>query len=167
MLTFFYKNEELSIVILKYIDMKNAAIKILSVVFLLIGMSANAQESIITKKELPQSAQKFISDNFSKSTIDYVKMDKEVFSTDYKVKFTDGSEIEFDSKGVWMEVDGNKNTIPTGFIQKNILTYVKDKFPNTHIVKIEKGRFEKQEVKLSNGLELEFNSKGDFKRIDD
>lgn len=147
--------------------MKNAAIKILSVVFLLIGMSANAQESIITKKELPQSAQKFISDNFSKSTIDYVKMDKEVFSTDYKVKFTDGSEIEFDSKGAWMEVDGNKNTIPTGFIQKNILTYVKDKFPNTHIVKIEKGRFEKQEVKLSNGLELEFNSKGDFKRIDD
>ncbi|WP_177190171.1 PepSY-like domain-containing protein [Myroides guanonis] len=147
--------------------MKNVAIKILSVVFLLIGMSANAQESIITKKELPQSAQKFISDNFSKGIIDYVKMDKEVFSTDYKVKFTDGSEIEFDSKGVWMEVDGNKNTIPTGFIQKNILTYVKDKFPNTHIVKIEKGRFEKQQVKLSNGLELEFNSKGDFKRIDD
>lgn len=147
--------------------MKNAAIKILSVVFLLIGMSANAQESIITKNELPKTAQKFISDNFSKSTIDYVKMDKEVFSTDYKVKFTDGSEIEFDSKGVWMEVDGNRNTIPTGFIQKNILTYVKDKFPNTQIVKIEKGRFEKQDVKLSNGLELEFNSKGDFKRIDD
>lgn len=147
--------------------MKNVAIKILSVVFLLIGISANAQESIITKNELPKTAQKFISDNFSKSTIDYVKMDKEVFSTDYKVKFTDGSEIEFDSKGVWMEVDGNRNTIPTGFIQKSILTYVKEKFPNTQIVKIEKGRFEKQEVKLSNGLDLEFNSRGDFKRIDD
>lgn len=147
--------------------MKNAAIKFLSVVFLLIGISANAQESIITKNELPNTAQKFILDNFSKSTISYVKMDKEVFSTDYKVKFTDGSEVEFDSKGVWMEVDGNRNIIPTGFIQKSILTYVNDKFPNTQIVKIEKGRFDKQEVKLSNGLELEFNSKGEFKRIDD
>lgn len=142
-------------------------VKILIVFFLFTGMMVNAQESVITKNELPQTSQKFISDNFSKSTIDYVKMDKEILSTDYKVKFTDGSEIEFDSKGEWTEVDGNKTTIPTGFIQKNILTYVKEKFSNTEIVKIEKGRLGKQEVKLSNGLELEFNSEGKFKRIND
>lgn len=147
--------------------MKNLTIKILSGFFLFIGINLNAQESIISKNELPQTAQKFIEDNFSKSSIDYVKMDKETFSTDYKVKFTDGLEIEFDSKGEWMEVDGNKTIIPTGFIQKSILAYVKEKFPNAQIVKIEKGRFGKQEVKLSNGLELEFNSKGEFKRIDD
>lgn len=147
--------------------MKSSAIKFLTAFFLFIGISSNAQESIITKNELPKTAQKFVSDYFAKSTIDYVKMDKETFSTDYKVKFTDGSEIEFDSKGEWTEIDGNKTVIPTGFIQKSILTYVKEKFPNTQIVKIEKGRFGKQEVKLSNGLELEFNSKGEFKRIDD
>lgn len=147
--------------------MKSLAIKALMSAFLFIGISSNAQESVITKNELPQTAQKFISDNFSKSSIDYVKMDKEILSTDYKVKFTDGSEVEFDSKGEWMEVDGNKTNIPTGFIQKSILTYVKAKFPNAQIEKIEKGRFGKQEVKLSNGLELEFNSKGEFKRIDD
>jgi|SRR5690606_2336382 len=147
--------------------MKSLAIKILTAVFLFIGISSNAQESVITKNELPQTAQKFISDNFAKSTIDYAKIDKEILSTDYKVKFTDGVEIEFDSKGEWTEVDGNKTTIPTGFIQKSILTYVKEKFPNTQIEKIEKGRFGKQEVKLSNGLELEFNSEGKFKRIDD
>lgn len=147
--------------------MKSSAIKFLTAFFLFIGISSNAQESIITKNELPKTAQKFVSDYFAKSTIDYVKMDKETFSTDYKVKFTDGSEIEFDSKGEWTEIDGNKTVIPTGFIQKSILTYVKEKFPNTQIIKIEKGRFGKQEVKLSNGLELEFNSKGEFKRIDD
>ncbi len=147
--------------------MKSSAIKFLTAFFLFIGISSNAQESIITKNELPKTAQKFVSDYFAKSTIDYVKMDKETFSTDYKVKFTDGSEIEFDSKGEWIEIDGNKTVIPTGFIQKSILTYVKEKFPNTQIIKIEKGRFGKQEVKLSNGLELEFNSKGEFKRIDD
>ena len=147
--------------------MKSLAIKALMSAFLFIGISSNAQESVITKNELPQTAQKFISDNFSIISIDYVKMDKEILSTDYKVKFTDGSEVEFDSKGEWMEVDGNKTNIPTGFIQKSILTYVKAKFPNAQIEKIEKGRFGKQEVKLSNGLELEFNSKGEFKRIDD
>lgn len=147
--------------------MKNLIIKMASVFFLLIGINLNAQETIISKNELPQVAQKFISNNFSKSTVDYVKMDKDVFSTDYKVKFTDGTEVEFDSEGVWTEIDGRKTAIPTHFIQKSILTYVKDKFPNTQIVKIEKSRFGKQEVKLSNGLELEFNSDGVFKRIDD
>lgn len=148
-------------------QMKNLAITFLMALFLTVGGNVKAQESIITENELPQAAQKFIKDNFSKSTIDYMKKDKEFFSTDYKVKFTDGSDVEFDSKGVWMEVDGNKKAIPTGFIQKSILTYVGEKFPNAHIVKIEKGRFERQEVKLSNGLELEFNAKGEFKRIDD
>ncbi len=147
--------------------MKNLTIKVIIGSFLFFGATLNAQESIISNNELPRAAQKFIEDNFSNSSIDYIKMDKETFSTDYKVKFTNGVEIEFDSKGEWMEVDGNKTNIPTGFIQKSILTYVKAKFPNAQIIKIEKSRFGKQEVKLSNGLELEFNSKGEFKRIDD
>jgi hypothetical protein len=148
-------------------DMKSKAIKILMVFIFLFTISMNAQESIITKEGLPKSAQQFISANFTTYTIDYVKMDKEILSTDYKVKFTDGAEIEFDSEGMWQEVSGKKEAIPTAFIQKSILTYVSEKFPHAHIVKIEKGRFGKQEVKLSNGLELEFNSKGEFKRIDD
>ncbi len=147
--------------------MKSSTIKYLTIFFLFIGIGINAQESVITKDELPPVAKKFISAHFSESSVDYVKMDKEIFSTDYKVKFTDGVEIEFDSKGEWVEVDGNKNAIPTGFIQPGITNYVKDKFPNAEIKKIEIGRFGKQEVKLSNGLELEFNSKGEFKRIDD
>ncbi|HNU58503.1 MAG TPA: PepSY-like domain-containing protein [Aquaticitalea sp.] len=135
--------------------------------FLFAAMLTNAQESVITKSELPQTAQKFISAHFPNSTVDYVKMDKEILSTDYTVRFTDGTELEFDSNGEWTEVDGKRTAIPTEFIQKSILVHVKEKFPNTHIVKIEKGRFGKQEIKLSNGLELEFNSKGIFKRIDD
>ncbi|WP_430613215.1 PepSY-like domain-containing protein [Flavobacterium sp. JP2137] len=147
--------------------MKSTAINFLTALFLFIGMSAQAQESIITATNLPQPAQKFVADHFSKCAIAYVKKDKETFSTDYKVKFADGKEVEFDAEGNWTEVDGNKTVIPTAFIKKNILTYIEQMFPNTQIVKIEKGRFGKQEVKLNNGLELEFNSKGAFKRIDD
>lgn len=147
--------------------MKSTAIKFLPVLFLFAAMSANAQETVITKNQLPQAAQQFISNNFPKNIVDFVIADKEIISTDYKVKFKEGTEIEFDSDGNWTEVDGNRTVIPTAFIQKSILTYVKEKFPNTQIEKIEKGRFGKQEVKLSNGLELEFNSEGKFKRIDE
>lgn len=147
--------------------MKKVQLKFLAAFFLLTGIGSYAQESIITKAELPNVAQKFVSEHFSKSTVDYIKKDKETFSTDYKIKFSDGREIEFDSDGNWTEVDGNRTVIPTAFISKNIMNHVKQKFPNTHIVKIEKGRFGKQDVKLSNGLELEFNAQGEFKRIDD
>lgn len=147
--------------------MKSSVTKLVTAFSLLIGIASNAQETIISRNELPNAAQKFVSTYFGKSTIDYVKKDKETFSTDYKVKFADGKEVEFDGDGNWTEIDGNRTVIPTTFIQKSILTYVKDKFPNTQIVKIEKGRFGRQDVKLSNGLELEFNSNGVFKRIDD
>ncbi len=147
--------------------MKNLITSIITAFMIITGFAANAQETIISKNELPKEAQKFISKYFLKTNIDYVKKDKETFSTNYTVRFTDGKEVDFDSKGKWTEVDGNKNPIPTSFINNNIKTYVKEKFPNTSITKINKGSFGSQEVKLSNGLELEFNSKGQFKKIDD
>ena len=61
---------------------------------------------------------------------------------------------------------GKKNAIPSKIVKSSIANYVKEKFPNTHIVKIEKEIFNREEIKLSNGLELEFNSKGEYVKID-
>lgn len=72
---------------------------------LLVSFTTNAQESIITKKQLPLSAQKLISTHFSDKIIDYIVADKELISTDYSVKFADGSEIDFNSEGNWTEID--------------------------------------------------------------
>ncbi|MFK8274140.1 PepSY-like domain-containing protein [Capnocytophaga cynodegmi] len=142
--------------------------KLATMLFLLVGMTINAQESVVTQNELPQEAQSFIKKHFSQYTLDYIILDKEYFSSDdYTVRFSEGLKIEFNEKGEWTEIDGNYTEIPTEFISKNITSYVKAKFTNTRIVKIEKGFFGTQEVKLSNGLELEFDSKGYFKRVDD
>lgn len=142
--------------------------KLATMLFLLVGMTINAQESVVTQNELPQEAQSFIKKHFSQYTLDYIILDKEYFSSDdYTVRFSEGLKIEFNEKGEWTEIDGNYTEIPTEFISKNITSYVKAKFANTRIVKIEKGFFGTQEVKLSNGLELEFDSKGYFKRVDD
>ncbi|ATA69149.1 PepSY-like domain-containing protein [Capnocytophaga cynodegmi] len=142
--------------------------KLATMLFLFVGMTINAQESVVTQNELPQEAQSFIKKHFSQYTLDYIILDKEYFSSDdYTVRFSEGLKIEFNEKGEWTEIDGNYTEIPTEFISKNITSYVKAKFANTRIVKIEKGFFGTQEVKLSNGLELEFDSKGNFKRVDD
>ena len=146
--------------------MKNLATMFFTYCFLLISITANAQETIIVRKQLPLNAQKLIKTNFSDKTIDYIIADKELISTDYSVKFTDGSEIDFNSEGNWTEIDCKKNAIPSKIVKSSIANYVKEKFPNTHIVKIEKEIFNREEIKLSNGLELEFNSKGEYVKID-
>ncbi|MCC9073166.1 PepSY-like domain-containing protein [Flavobacterium sp. F-65] len=130
------------------------------------GLSANAQKTVITKAALPASAQTFLKTHFSGQEPTYIVEDKEMFSKDYKVQFANNVEVEFDGKGNWEEVDGNHQAIPTTVIPKKIMAYVNTHFANTSITKIDKGTWG-YEVNLSNNLELEFNSKGNFIRIDD
>lgn len=129
------------------------------------GLSANAQKTAIAKTNLPVAAQTFLKTHFSGIEPASIIEDKETFSKDYKVHFANNIEVEFDSKGNWEEVDGNHNTIPTTLIPKGILSYTKTNYPNIAVTKIDKGKWG-YEVNLSNGLELEFNSKGSFLRID-
>lgn len=129
--------------------------------------NAIAQEKVIQKSQLPKPAQSFIDTHFKGKTISYAIEDTDYYVIDeYQVVFDNGMKVEFDSRGNWKEVDGNKLQIPDQYIPASIKSYVKKSFPNTQIVKIEKGRW-KYEVDLSNGLGLEFNSKGEFKKVDD
>ncbi len=147
---------------------KNIINLITFIALILTTASVNAQETVVTQNELPQNAQNFIKKHFSGYNLDYIILEKKFLSSnDYTARFTEGLKIEFNGKGEWQEVDGDYTEIPTDFISKNILSYVKTKFSNTKIVRIEKGFFGCQDVKLSNGLELEFDSKGNFKRVDD
>lgn len=140
--------------------------KFLSLLFIVSSILTFAQDKIIAFNQLPQAGQKFISSYFDVKNISTVLMDNDYFSKDYEVIFANGTKIELDGDGNWTEVDGKRNAIPTSFIPKSISSYVNKSFPNTKIKKIEKKRF-KYEVELTNGLDLEFNSKGQFTKIDD
>lgn len=129
------------------------------------GLTANAQKTVITKTALPANAQTFLKTHFAGQEPTYILEDKETFSKDYKVQFANNIEVEFDKNGNWEDVDGNHQAIPASIIPKKIATYVKTNFPNTAVTKIDKGNWG-YEVGLSNGLELEFNSKGNFIKID-
>lgn len=133
---------------------------------LLFSFSAHAQKTTITAAELPAKAQTFLKEHFANENTLAIVKDKETFSTDYKVRFSNNTEVEFDSKGNWEEIDGNHNPIPTAAIPAKIASYVKSNYKETSIIKIDKGYWG-YEVDLSNGIELEFDSNGKFLRIDD
>jgi hypothetical protein len=132
---------------------------------LLFGLSANAQKTVIKKEALPANAQTFLKTHFGSKKPSYILQDKEILSTEYKVQFDNKTEIEFDKKGNWKEVDAKDNKIPSSIIPKKIASYVKTNFSKDKITKIELGS-SGYETKLTNGLELKFNLKGDFIKID-
>ncbi|RKR11176.1 putative PepSY-like beta-lactamase-inhibitor [Flavobacterium sp. 90] len=132
---------------------------------LIFGFSANAQKTVIKKEALPANAQTFLKAHFGSKKPSYILEDKEILSTEYKVQYDNKTEIEFDKKGNWKEVDAKGSKIPSSIIPKKIASYVKTNFPKEKITKIELGS-SSYETKLTNGLELKFNLKGDFTKID-
>jgi hypothetical protein len=141
------------------------ALKLVLALVILTGFTANAQKRNITLNELPKPAQTFISTHFKGQTVSYLIEDKGMLSTDYEVTLSGGTEIEFDSKGNWKEIDGNKHGLPNSVIPKGIADYISKNYKGQGIEKIDKEGGYK--VELLNDLELKFDSNGRFLRIDD
>lgn len=116
--------------------------------------------------QLPETARQVVRQHFSEQHISYIKIDHELFSTSYKVILTNGDELEFDSDGTWKEVECKRTRVPHSLVPPAIGQYVQTNFPNDSIEKIKRKR-RKTEVELYNGLELIFDSEGNFERMDD
>ena len=138
---------------------------LMTLFLMFIGFLSNAQEKIIDEWELPKTARDFISMNFPQQKILKITREGTGIEKEYEAFLDNSVKIEFDNLGYWKEVDGKNTAISTKFILRNILEYIEDKYPNEKIGKIEKDP-EKYEVELLNGIQLEFNLKGKFLRID-
>lgn len=141
--------------------------------FAIIGLmsaatAVNAQDKLIKLAELPKTAQEFIKKHNATGDISYIKMEDDFFSKkSFEVKLKDGSEFEFDKNGAWKEVDMKHNkAVSSTLVPSAISAYITKSFPQNNIVKISK-KSNKYEVELTNGLDLEFDGKGKFIRIDD
>lgn len=116
---------------------------------------------------LPVAAKSVIKKNF-KAGVSLVKIDKDFgMVSEYEVILTDGSEITFDSKGNWKDVETAANkAVPAGFIPKGVSDFVAKNHKGVKIVGIEKDR-NGYEVQLANGIDIKFNKDGAFKKYDD
>mgnify|MGYP001033884783 FL=1 len=86
----------------------------------------------IDRDELPQPAQEFLNEHFPKAKVSMIKVDKHLLKkTDYDVKLTNGTKIEFNNSGKWTSVDCKTKEVPQKLILKAIRNYVSKNFPQT------------------------------------
>lgn len=135
---------------------------IFAVLLLLLALTVSSQKKIAVS-ELPSAATEFIKLYFPNATIEKAKKDAEHGEKGYEVILSDGTEVEFWKDGKWREVEGKKNPIPTGFIDKKIADYVAANYPNNKITHIDYGHKD-VDVDLTDNIDLEFTKEGTFIR---
>ncbi len=116
--------------------------------------------------DLPATAQATLNKYFAKSNVNHIKIDSKTFGgKEYDVILDDGTEIEFDSKGNMKDIDAGTRGIPSAMILKPIRDYIKANFKGQKIVSMEV-KSNKYEIELSNGVDLEFDRNGNFRKVD-
>lgn len=131
----------------------------------IVAIAAPDDDYVIPFEQLPTVSQNFVKTNFDVATVAYCMRD----AHSYEVRFSDASEIEFDHAGNWEEIDCKYKAVPESVIKlipASAPAYVQTNFPSSLITKV-KVKAWGYELELNTGLELEFNRKGGFLRIDD
>lgn len=129
-------------------------------------LAANGCKNVVTFEAMPVTAQTFIGSYFPETPASYAV--KDFF--EYEVVLANGAEIEFNRKGEWKKIDMHHGIVPAGVLATlpvPVSSYLNTSFPNIPVEKVEKDFLPAYKLELVNGIELEFNSKGLCRDIDD
>lgn len=141
--------------------------KLIVIIALIFGViSASAALPLdkysINRKDLPEEAQQMLDEHFPKAKVSMVKVDRHLLKkTDYDVRLTNGTKIEFSNKGRWTSVDCKKKSVPESLVPKAIRNSVAKKYTGETIVKISRSSLY-YIVGLANGKELKYDRLGIF-----
>ncbi|MDE6379798.1 MAG: PepSY-like domain-containing protein [Muribaculaceae bacterium] len=142
--------------------------KLLVILAVIIGVFTSSARNNYSHNpaDLPTAAQTILKNNF-KAGVSHIKIEKDFGKIkEYDVVLTDGTEVTFDSHGNWKDIEVKlKGSVPASLVPKAITDYVKQNQKSAKITGIEKNR-SGYEVELSNGVEMKFNSEGQFLRYD-
>lgn len=117
----------------------------------------------ISRKGLPAEAIKTLDTHFPKAKISMIKVDRHLLKkTDYDVKLTNGTKIEFSNKGKWTSVECKKGEVPASLLLKAITRHVAKNYPDAKIRKVKK-KVSGYEIGLSDNNELKYDLLGSFK----
>ena len=122
-------------------------------------MMADDDDRVITYEQLPAKAQTFLKQHFAKKVPLVVTVDWD----DYTIRYESGESVEFNKQGEWKEIDCRRSKVPGDLVPQQIKSHIQKTFPGKSIIKIDRHRMG-YEVKLSNGMEVEYNR--DFQVID-
>lgn len=139
---------------------------ILFTAIILTALTASAALSFdkysVNRKDLPQEAQEMLAEHFPKAKVSMVKVDRHLLKrTDYDVKLTNGTKIDFSNKGRWTHIDCKKKSVPESLIPKAIRNSVEKKYAGQKIVRISRSSLY-YTIGLSNGKNLKYDRLGIF-----
>ena len=118
-----------------------------------LGFGARADhDQPITYNQLPQTAQALLKQYFGDKVPLIVTMDWD----DYTIVYDSGEKVEFDKNGNWKDIECYNSKVPNEAVPAQISTYISQNYPGKSVIKIERHR-SVYEVKLNNGMEIEFN----------
>ena len=115
-------------------------------------MSADDDDRVITFSQLPEAAQTFLKAHFGTKVPLLVTADWD----DYTIRYESGEKLEFNRSGDWKDIECYNSKVPNEAVPAQISTYISQNYPGKSIIKLERHR-SVYEVKLNNGLEVEFN----------
>lgn len=122
--------------------------------------------SFTAPPELPSKIKTYTEKHFPGKKLTKYKTEWTPEKGKYKVYLDYDVKIEFDGDYNPIEIDG-KGGLPDSVIPDKLLKYSKENYPDRKIIEWEKSTYKnKQEIELDNGIELEFDLKGNFLRID-
>ena len=142
--------------------MKKSLIIILAFVMTMCLTVKADNDRVITFEQLPAEAQTMLKSYFA----DKVPLVITVDWDDYTVIYQSGEKVEFDKKGNWKELNCKTSSVPAALIPAQITNHVNATFPGATIVKIERDR-RGYEVKLNNGMDIEYNKQFKVTEIGD
>ena len=119
-------------------------------------------DQVINFNQLPTSAQTILKQHFGSKVPLVVTMDWD----DYTIVYDSGEKVEFDKQGNWKEINCRTSVVPSQLIPQQIKNHIKATFPGTSIINIDRSR-RGYEVKLNNGLEVEYDRNYNVIDIDD
>ncbi|MDR2036612.1 MAG: PepSY-like domain-containing protein [Bacteroidales bacterium] len=117
-------------------------------------------DKVISKSDLPETAQAFLNTYFAGITETRVEKDND----NYDVYLSNGMEVEFDLNGNWNDIDGNRNPLPATILDQlpvTISEYLTLNHENASVFSIDKEPYG-YEVDMSNGWDVKFNFEGKF-----
>ena len=143
--------------------MKSIKAIVLLAAMLMMSFNAKADhDQVITFSQMPEAAQALLKQYFANKVPLVVTVDWD----DYTIRYESGEKIEFDKQGNWKEIDCRASLVPVELIPEQIKANIQATFPNAIILKIDRNR-RGYEVKLNNGLEVEFSPTFQVIDIDD
>ena len=128
--------------------------------------TVKADDRPVTYQQLPAAAQTFIAENYPADKISYATKDDDLILPEYTVVLVSGVKVTFNNDGSLEKIESKVDGVPAGLIPVQIREDVRHNYHDVAYVEYEVGR-RTYEVKLSNGMELTFNSKFALIGIDD